>query len=467
MPWADLSEVTVALRHLLELNINLVLSPGLNPTVVGTPPDQLGNNVINTISVYLHHVKETACTQNLSGPGSDRPNIATAPLGLDLFYVVTAHQRAAAGFDAVIEQRLMGYTLKTFHDYPVLTDATVIVDPATNLPSNVFVGGQRGRDNRLNIELRKLEPDQALAIWTTGERQFARLAAYYQIGLVQLEPERARRFPGLVLSVGAFATPLGGVTLTGSRNQVTFDLPAIAGGGVQSIRVEPARPALTAPPGPNSTFTLIGENLAGGLRRRVVLRNARWARLPTPAERVPVDPPLNAAHGWTFDFRADRIDVRAGNQVTYQPADGGPLVTIDVFPGTYMAYVETITHERVVAGQPRVISTNSNETPIALAARILNHVITAASNTIRLNFSPAFAMNISPPAGERLDIQVTVDGQAYRRRLAAGALQPGEFRPLAGAIRLHALFPVVNPGLHTVRVMVEGVDAQPYWIPTP
>jgi uncharacterized protein DUF4255 len=361
----------------------------------------------------------------------------------------------------------MGYAMKTFHDYPVITDDTAIPDPAApGGAQNVLLGAQRGRSNRLNIELRKLEPDQALGIWTTGERQFARLAAYYQVGLVLLEPEPPQRFPGIVLSLGGFARPIGGVTLNTSRSQVAFDLPAIAGGGVQTIRVTPARAALTAPAGPFSSFTLVGENLAAGLRRRLVLRNPRWVRILPSAERVPVEPALNTAHGWTFDFRADRIEVRAGNRVTYVPAGGGAPVTIDVFPGSYMAYVETIMHEQVVAGQPRAMSTSSNEIGFVLGPRITSHSVNVVSNVIRVNFSPAFPMNAGPPA-QRLNIQVIVDGEVYTRRLIPGALQAGEFRPLASAIRIHSRFPLAAAGLHTLRVTVEGADAQPYWIPTP
>src|ERR1700687_1430876 len=105
MPWSDLSEVTAALTRLIERNIDFVLSPGLNVNVVATPPDQLGNTVLNTISLYLYHVRETAEAQNRPGPGSDVPNVATAPMGLDLFYVLTAHHRTNVTFHAIDEER--------------------------------------------------------------------------------------------------------------------------------------------------------------------------------------------------------------------------------------------------------------------------------------------------------------------------------------------------------------------------
>ena len=458
MPWGDLSEVTGALTRLLETNIEQVLNPGLNVTVVGTPPDQLGSSVTNTISLYLYHVRETAYTQNRPGPGSDIPNIATAPMGLDLFYVLTAHQRTNTGFDAAIEQRLMGYAVKTLHDYPVITDATSIA----NLP--IFTGAQLGRSNRLNVELRKMEPEQSFAIWTTGERQFARLAAYYQVGLVLLEPEPPRRLPGIVLSVGALATPKGGVSLTSSHSDLVFDLPALAGGGQQTLRADPARPSLVAPPTTPSTFTLRGEGLGTGIRQRLILRNTRWAQLSPPADRVPLDPALNAANGWAVDLRPDRIEVQLGTSVTFNPPDA-PQRTIDVFPGSYTAQIETILAERVVAGQLRTTASLSNEIGFGIAPRIRTHQL-LASDRIRIDLEPAFALNIGPPVAPELDVQVMIDGEVYRRR---GVAQPaaGEFRVDPGSLLIGALFPLATPGLHPVRISVEGVDAQPYWISTP
>jgi Pvc16 N-terminal domain len=460
MPWSDLSEVTVALTRLLERNIDQVLSPGLSVSVVATPPDQLGTSVSNTLSLYLYHVRETAEAQNRPGPGSDLPNVATAPMGLDLFYVLTAHQRADHAFDAIVEQRLMGYAMKTFHDVSIVTDATMIAG------APVLTGTQRGRNNRLNIELRKLEPDMSFAIWTTGERQFTRLAAYYQVGLVLLEPEPALRMPGTVLSVGAFVTPMGTVTLTGSRSGMAFALPAISGGGTQTLQAEPARPAVTAPAGTNAEFSILGENLSGGLWRRLTLRNARWARLTPPLDRVPLDPALNLANGWVVDVLADRINVRVGSQLTFAPPGGGPNRTIQVFPGTYAVRLDTVRAEQVVGGQVRSQSSTSNEIAFPITPRIVGHALNVVPNTIRVDLDPAFPLDIAPPLGDELDIQVIINGHVYRRNIG-GPLVAGEFAAQPNAVLIFADFSVAATGLHSLRLSIEAADAQPYWIEIP
>lgn len=468
MPWSDLSHVTAVLANLLDLNIRLMqtrsLPPGAPPpppvTVVATPPDQIGTTVSNMISLYLHHVRETAATQNMLGPGNDVPNIRTAPLGLDLFYVLTAHHRTNALFDAGIEQQLMGYALKTLHDWPVLTDASAIGG------TQVFGNAHRGRNNRLNIELRKLEPDQSFAIWTTGDRQFARLAAYYQIGLVLLEPEPPERMPGMVLSVGAFVTPLGTIWLSGSRSELSFGLPPSAGGGTQTLRPEPGRPALTSAPGPDSTITMRGENLTAGLRQRLVFRNARWQRLAPPADRVPIDPALNVANGWTVQFHPDRVEVQVGLQVTYVPPDGAAARTIDVFPGSYAAYVEAVADEKMLAGQLRRQSVVSNEVAFGIMPRIRSHTIAAATNRVTVAIEPGFQLNVGGGGVAPLEIQVVVDGRVYARR-GTGPFTTGTFRVLTSSLALDAHFPVTVSGEHTVRLTVEGVDAQPYWVVVP
>lgn len=459
MPWSDLSAVTAALTRLIERNIDFVLSPGLNVNVVATPPDQLGTTVSNTISLYLYHVRESAEAQNRLGPGSDVPNVATAPMGLDLFYVLTAHQRTNATFDAVVEQRLMGYALKTLHDVPVVTDNTMIAG------QQIIAGTERGRGNRLNLELRKLEPDQSFAIWTTGERQFTRLAAYYQVGLVLLEPEPARRIPGTVLSVGTFVTPMGTVTLTGTKGDMSFALPAISGGGTQTIHAEPARPAVLALPNANAQFSILGDNVATGVGRRLVLRNARWARLTPPLDRVALDPALNAANGWTVDVRPDRIDVTVGSSLTFVPAGGGPNQTITVFPGTYAVRLDTVRAEQVIAGQLRTQSSTSNEIAFAVTPRITGHVLNVPAGTIRIDLDPAFPADIAPPLGPELEIQVVIDGQVYQRVTPAPPAA-GQFFVQPNSVLVAASFNLATSALHSVRLSVEGADAQPYWIET-
>ena len=141
MPLFDLSHVTTR-SPTLRLNI-----PRLEPTLAGLavstlPPERVSGE-INTINLYLYHVAEDPHYRNLVGNLSDARPVQTKPMSLILYYILTTHHEVNSTFDTVIEQRLMGYALKTLHDYAVIDDDTEISG------TQVLHTDLRGRDNRL------------------------------------------------------------------------------------------------------------------------------------------------------------------------------------------------------------------------------------------------------------------------------------------------------------------------------
>ena len=276
-------------------------SPALE---VSTLPPERVSGEMNTVNLYLYHVAEDPHYRNLVGNLSDARPVQTKPMSLILYYILTTHHEVNSTFDTVIEQRLMGYALKTLHDYAVIDDDTEISG------TQVLHTDLRGRDNRLEVTLRPVTPEDSIAFWSAEDRQTARLSAYYEVRYVLLEPDPPRRLPGVVLSLGTFIVDIASPQLAGSRSAVTFTLPAQAGGGEQTIVASPAR---VGPPGPpnGNRLTLLGTNLAIGQARRLYLRNARWRERVPELERVLVDPdlPQNAADGWTIS-RGERPDRR-------------------------------------------------------------------------------------------------------------------------------------------------------------
>jgi hypothetical protein len=381
-------------------------------------------------------------------------------MGLELYYVLTAHQHTDNTFDAATEQKLMGLALKTLHDNPVITDATQV------LAQPVISGDERGRGNRLNIELRKIEPDQAFAIWTTGERQFTRLAAYYQVGLVMLEPQPPQRVPGIVLNLGAFVSPGAAPQLSASFSDLAFTLPPAAGGGLQKMRAQPARPFLLAVPGSDATLTVQGDQMGAGSGRRITLRNARWQALTPAVDRVPLDAtrPANQAAGWQLVFQAARFGMRFAPSLQYQPDDGSPPRTLALFPGTYLLQLEIDVPTGAAASAARPLRLTSNQIAIALCPRITGHAL-LGPNSLRIDLDPAFTLLPGVPA-QPLEIQLVVGGQVYRR-IDIGPPLAGEFIAGASDLTLTTPFSTVAASLHSVQLAVEGADAQPYWITTP
>jgi hypothetical protein len=464
MPLFDLSHVTSSLAEALRLNIIR-----LEPTLAGqlevtTLPPERVSGAMNTINLYLYHAAEDPHYRNLVGNLSDARPVQTKPMSLILYYILTSHHEVNSNFDTVTEQRLMGYALKTLHDYSVIDDDTEVSG------TQVLHPDLRERDNRLEVTLRPVSPEDSIAFWSAEDRQTARLSAYYEVRYALLEPDPPRRLPGVVLSLGTFIVDLASPQLAGSRSEVTFTLPAQAGGGEQTIVASPAR---VGPPGPpnGNRLTLLGTNLEIGQERRLYLRNPRWRERAPELERVLVDAelPANAADGWMIDEATDRIDVTLGTQLTVAAPPGPPIV-LPVEPGIYHARVEVVKELRVIQGQLKEITDTTNETAFAATPRVIGAaVIDPAQRRIRVDLDPS--VDLTPAGAPRpLDIMVVVDGETYARfdpAVPGATFDIGEFEPANDTLEFRARFDPTVTGTHPFRVLVEGAESQPFWIELP
>jgi hypothetical protein len=464
MPLFDLSHVTSSLAEALRLNVTRLEPTLAGQLEVGTLPPERVSGVMNTINLYLYHAAEDPHYRNLVGNLSDARPVQTKPMSLILYYILTTHHEVNSSFDTVTEQRLMGYALKTLHDYSVIDDGTEIGG------TQVLHADLRSRDNRLEVTLRPVTPEDSVAFWSAEERRTVRLSAYYEVRYALLEPEPPRRLPGVVLSLGTFIVNLASPQLAGSRSEVTFTLPAQAGGGQQTILASPAR---VGPPGPpnGNRLTLLGTNLAIGQARRLYLRNARWRERAPELERVLVDPdlPQNAADGWSIDVASDRIEVTLGTQLAVAVPAGAPIV-LPVEPGIYHARVEVVKELRVIQGQLKEITDTSNETPFAATPRVTGAtVVDPAQRRIRVDLDPSVDLTPAGAPGS-LDIIVVVDGETYERfdpAVPGATFNIGEFEPANATLDLRARFDPTVPGTHPFRVIVEGAESQPFWIELP
>jgi hypothetical protein len=461
MALADLSLVTRSMRTLLDLNVRRLMG-GVAPgsiTISTLPPERVAA-AVNTLNLHMYHVAEDPYYKNAPGPGNDPRNVARAPMGLSLYYILTAHHEQNQDIDALTQQRLMGFALKSLHDFPMVGDALVI-DAGDGLGSqSVLDPGLRGDDNPLQIILRPLTPEDTLAFWSTDDQQTARLSAYYEVRVILLAPDPPQRFPGIVLSVGQFVRSLGAAAITGSQSIVRFALPAVAGGGVQTETGSPARVQLD--PGsnpPNDAVVLIGSNLTSGIARNLVLRNAVWSGLVPPVTRVDVDPALNPA--WAIAISTDAISFRV--QPTIAFTDGGVPRVIGVLPGIYGASLRTVVGDRVFAGQRVVSASESNQTAFAVGPRIAGHgAPQAGTGQIRIDIVPAFDLSLSA-----IEVMLVVQGDAFVRLPAfAGnpAVDDGAFVVDPAGLVLQPLTNPWPPGLYPVRLTANGAEAQPFWI---
>ncbi len=428
MPLLDLSLVTQTLMSLLDKFIDS-LPPGEKAKVAPwdvspLPPDKLTGD--RTLGVYLYHVVEDSFFKNLPSPGQDFPPVQYSPMGLQLFYQMTAHSELAREVGPEVEQTLMGFGMKGLHDFPQV-DRNTQIGGALVFPTDL-----QGTDNRFVIDLMPVLPDQAVNYWTTGSRPL-RLAAYYKVSVVLLEPEKTRSVAGRVLVYGVYTFVRGSPRLDGSTSTVTFTLP-----GETTPRTLTAQPA-EAPVGGRITF--FGSDLFADLTT-LLLKNARFRQ------------PVEVGADWGVEPTANQIIA------VVQPKAGLSVI----LPGIYSAIAKVTTRRRMPDKTWRDFSQTSNETPFAVIP------------TIQLPIPPPDPQGVvtitggvfKDPAITADAVQVFVGAHSLQSR-GVPPLAPGQFEVVDPThLRFRYPVPDVNPGdTVPLRVLVNGAESAPNWVTAP
>ena len=92
MALLNLSLVTEALIRLIRLQVKD--SPawsGAEPPVSPLPPDKVTGG---GLGLYLYHLTEDAQYKNLPAPAGNTPPVRYTPMGLTLYYLLSAHSAA-------------------------------------------------------------------------------------------------------------------------------------------------------------------------------------------------------------------------------------------------------------------------------------------------------------------------------------------------------------------------------------
>ena len=433
MALLDLSLVTRALVELLKAHIGHSPAWPIGvfgaPLVTGQPPDQLA---AGSLGLYLYHVTEEPHLKNQPPVGRSNPPVRFTPMGLCLYYQVSA---LGAGLGELItyqEQIFIGCAVKAFHDYPVIDDSTTVPRRAPQLPLEVLKSvGLDGSDNGLRITMQPVAYHEASSFWNAASL-VPRLAAYYAVSVVLLEPEKPSSLSGRVFSYGVQSFVGGSPRLDASQNTLAVSVPGMA---TQSIVSRPAE----VPIGGQVIFT--GYNLAGDATRLLV-QSFRWP------DRVTVDA------GWGVVAADDRVYA-----TVQEEADGRPVI-----PGLYSARVQVVRRRVLPDGTTREFGVVSNDTPFSIAARIDSLTFAADVGTIKgyLFAQPDPAQPPFPPDGVQLTIADTVLTQVPTGSappLAAGAfviVDPAtiEFRLVGGLVPGTAV---------SLRLFVLGAESPPRW----
>jgi hypothetical protein len=425
MALLDLSKVTETLVTLLLEHIKNSQAwkprPAPITLVVPDPPDKLTGD---QLGVYLYHILEDPSNKNMHSPHEKPQHVRYVPMPLLLFYILNAHSDSESPTGTYTEQLLMGCALKALHEFPVIDDKTKVNGvPILKVAENCF-----------QIELRPVPPEDAIHYWTAGGGAL-RLAAYYQVSIVMLEPEEPPSRAGRVLLYNVFAFPGEAPRLTSSSNTLTFTLP-----GENTVREITLRPA-QVPFG--DTLRLEGTNLADD-RTVLLLNRAGWGN------------PIEVNQTW-FPPGTPPVTRESVTAVVQNTAGAQTLV-----PGIYGALVRVIRSRSTPSGGTRRFEHLSNETPFAISPQISNIVVAPATGVVTISGRLFQDPEILPGA-----LKVYI-GETLLEEKATGTLSAGQYRVNSPVqITLELPSGLTSGEYVPFRLIINGAESSPKWIQVP
>jgi hypothetical protein len=423
VPLLDLSLVTQTLLNTLKNNVEGfdVWPPGEVLTVTPQPPDKLKG--AHTLGCYLYHARETAHTKAQQWPIDDEAPQRYMPMGLNLYYLLTAHSEVVDTSQQVFdEQRMMGLAIKTFRDFSRLNRDSLVRGV------KVFPAALDKGDNEILLSLLPLQFNEAMQYWTVGSQPL-RFAAYYEVAATLLEPERPARGRGRVLTYGAQVFLRPGPRLDGTRNTIAVTLPGEP--APRPFELDPAEVTYL------DLFEVYGSNLSGD-RTELLLTGEDWAA------------PVAVDAAWALQAGENRVQARA------QEIAGAEAV----LPGVYAAAIRVTSFRAMPDGRTRGFENLSNSVALTIAPRV-----TALPATLAAGVTGTLA-------GRRFDPAVLIDDQVQMfvgpARLIRRAVPPaaaGEFRVVnASDIEFRLPAGVAVGEVLPVKLVVNGAESAPRWI---
>jgi len=270
---------------------NLLLDRMEAPVVVTiAPPDVSISGVTGRrANLYLYQINENAYLKNNAIPFTSG-DIASAPLALELSYLITTFGSADNSADGDLEaQQILGDVMRVLHDIPIISDSLHEKnDPARPLIIDPSLVGQV---ERIKVTNRPATLDDIAKIWT--ESNFRR-AVTYQVSAVQIDSKRARKSALPVREPRVYVFPLRspfidavarvppfdntGVATAELGDTVEIDGRNFAGAGV-SVRIDATEVPLVTQTDTRITVVLPA-TLAAGVRVVQVRRDVRVETTP-------------------------------------------------------------------------------------------------------------------------------------------------------------------------------------------
>ena len=435
MALLNLSYVTQSLTKLIEEAVKASpewSAPSL--TVSPQPPNELkGSTESNILGFYLYHISEDPHFKNLPAPGNDTPPVRYTPMGLILHYQLTAHAEVTDN-GIFQEQLMMGLAMKALHDYPVIDSSTEIVDKQGK--KKKILDSHLSDENLFRINILPFPFNEAVSYWTAGSSPL-RLAAYYEVSVVLLEPEEIKSRAGRVLIYDGYSFIQGVPRLSTSCNTVSFTLP-----GESELREVVLRPAEVSY---DQVVTFKGTNLTAR-ETFLLLNNPKW------------DTAVEVDSNWAVLVKPEEVNARIQQKVSRPP-----LAPVKILPGICSVQVKVIEERITSNGSLRRFEKLSNFMPFTIVPHVKQPLGTPNAEGV-LDIEGAIFQDTDLTPGK---VQVFI-AEARLMPGTDGNLNRGEFAVIdANHIKIRLPDGLVSDTYVPFRLVINGAESQPQWIKVP
>lgn len=175
-----IAAVTTSLWNLLDRSVHdptfETLSGIAGAGVTTQPPDIARSDESNQLNLFLYDIRINQAIRNeVNASVRAVGNRGNPPLGLDLYYLLTAYGN---GNEDRLAHRLLGRAMQAFHDRPVLSRAEIQASfPETTLHEQL---------DRVRVVPASLSLDDLTKLWSAFNTSY-RLSTAYQVSVVLIE----------------------------------------------------------------------------------------------------------------------------------------------------------------------------------------------------------------------------------------------------------------------------------------
>ena len=146
-------------------------------------------------NLFLYRALESGNLKNQEIPGHGNASAyGFPPLSLDLHFLVTAYgtREIQGHYNETLAHFLLGSAMRVLHDFPVIAESLQTVRPPVG--TQILHESLRGSFERVKLTFEPVSLEDLAKIYTALTLPF-RVAAAYNVSVIQIDSQRPRQFP--------------------------------------------------------------------------------------------------------------------------------------------------------------------------------------------------------------------------------------------------------------------------------